>query len=408
MEAVPPDTLSGSAPAPQAESRHKTPTVSLRDASVALRPDETVLDALLRNGVDVPFSCRGGVCHACLLRCSEGTVPEAAQRGLPEGLQALHYLLACQCRPAGSLRLEAPRARDLRTRCVLTEVQGRGTPFLRLRFEPMRTLSYRPGQTLHLVTGDPAVEPALLLTSDPDEDWSLEAVLHCPDGRVLLPWLDGEPAFGHEFEVWGPAGEAADAAAGAEQAPPEPDPALWHELDDGRTVRRVLEDFYAQVYADPLLQSFFHQVTMERAIGKQYSFLQQLMTGQKVYFGDRPRNAHHWMVITDALFDYRQALMRLTLQAHGLKAAQIERWTRLEEHYRRDMVKSAAWPRVVNGMEMPLQGHASEVLTSGSVCDHCGAEVAAGTEVLYHLRTGHISCPQCAPALKEGADAPGA
>ena len=51
------------------------------------------------------------------------------------------------------------------------------------------------------------------------------------------------------------------------------------------------------------------RVTLTRSIEKQYSFLKACITGEKCYFGNRPRNAHHWMIIDDALFDYRQALM---------------------------------------------------------------------------------------------------
>lgn len=418
------------------------PTVSLHGRTVELRAEETALDALLRGGVEVAFSCRGGVCHACLLRCSEGEVPAAAQRGLSEGLKSLHYLLACQCRPASSLSLETPRPRDLRTGCVLTEVEGQGSSRITLRFEPMRTLRYRPGQVLRLVTGGDE-EPALRLTSDPDEDWVIVAELDCPSGEAPVEWLRGEVPFGHEFEVWGPveadgsgavaagceaacgagcgSGCTADAApvalvglpmaapisrpAHPELEAPSPDPALWRELDEGRTVRRVLEDFYAQVYADERLASFFEGVTIDRAIGKQYSFLQEMLTGEKVYFGERPRNSHHWMVISDELLDYRQALMVATLEKHGLSPEQIARWTRVEEHWRRDIVKSAPWPKKIGDYEFPLHGYASEVLSEGSVCDHCGAEVAAGTEVLYHVRLGKISCPACTPSLEAGEGA---
>lgn len=408
------------------------PRVSLGGCTVEVRRDETALDALLRGGVDVAFSCRGGVCHACLMRCSEGEVPPGAQRGLPDRLKALHYLLTCQCRPMSALVLEYPLPRDLRTTCVLTGVEGRGTSVLKLRFEPMRTLRYRTGQHLRLVTGGPD-EPALRLTSSPDDEWALEAVLDCPTGEPPVAWLRAEVPFGHEFEVWGPVepdavevvpfsllvsgdwalGEQDDGAVGSapasapdarpahpEPEAPRPDPGLWGELDEGRRVRRVLEDFYAQVYADERLASFFDGVTIDRAIGKQYAFLQTMLTGEKVYFGERPRNAHHWMVISDELLDYRQALMVATLKKHGLSPDQIARWTRVEEHWRRDLVKSAPWPKKIGAFEFPLHGFASEMLTEGSVCDHCGSEVPSGTEVLYHVRLGKISCAACAPAVR--------
>ncbi|MBS3997196.1 MAG: 2Fe-2S iron-sulfur cluster binding domain-containing protein [Hydrogenophaga sp.] len=403
------------------------PHVRFLDRTVEVRPDETALDALLRGGVDVAFSCRGGVCHACLMHCREGTVPGDAQRGLSDHLKERKYLLACQCRPTSTLVLERPLPRDLRTTCVLTQVEGQGSPVLKLHFEPMRTLLYRTGQHLRLLTGGPD-EPVLRLTSRPDDEWVLEAELDCPTGEPPVAWLRGDVPFGHEFEVWGPvepdvvagatdpcvaschqvAGEPAGDVAAVTQGErpvhteldaPRPDPGLWRELDEGRTVRRVLEDFYAQVYADDRLASFFEGVTMERAIGKQYSFLQEMLTGEKVYFGERPRNSHHWMVISDELLNYRQALMVATLEKHGLSPEQIARWTRVEEHWRRDLVKSAPWPRKIGEFEFPLHGFAKEVLSEGSMCDHCGSEVPSGTEVLYHLRLGTISCAACAPAV---------
>ena len=36
-----------------------------------------------------------------------------------------------------------------------------------------------------------------------------------------------------------------------------------------------------------------------------------------------------------------------------------------------------------------------ETMTDATVCDKCGGEVNAGEEVLYHRRTGQISCQAC-------------
>lgn len=383
------------------------PEVQLNGRSYTVRTEETLLDALLRQGAEVVFSCRGGICQACALRCTAGQVPAEARRSLPEHLQARQYLLACQCRPVGNLQLTSPEPRDLRTRCTLTAVSGLGTHYVRLTFEPVRTLSYQPGDHLRVVHDeDPDHDPTLVLTSDPAEgDWQAQAVLHCPEGQALPAWLQGgeDAVFGREIDVWRPPQGAGrrrfrtDSQA-EEAVTPDTDPALWHELDDGRQVRTILEDFYAQVFQDERLRSFFAGTTPERATGQQYGFLRQLMTGEKVYFGDRPRNAHHWMVISDELMDYRQALMVATLQRHGLSPAQIARWTRFEEHWRRDMVKAAPFPKVQHGIEYALDGFDREVLSCGALCDHCGGEIPEGTEVLYHRRLGTISCTACGPA----------
>jgi len=119
------------------------------------------------------------------------------------------------------------------------------------------------------------------------------------------------------------------------------------------------------------------------------------MTGQKHYFGERLRNAHHWMVISDRLMDHRQALMRAALVRQGLSADQIARWTRLEEHWRSDMVKRVPMPKIQHGHVRALDGFDREVLSCGSLCDHCGTEIPAGTEVQYHRRLGTIACAAC-------------
>jgi len=362
--------------------------------SITPQANETVLDSLLRAGVDVPFSCKSGSCLTCLMQCTEGSIPVQAQRGLPEHLARMHYLLPCQCRPTGAMSLRPPQPQDLVTTCILCEVTNNSDGTLHLIFEPLGTLRYRQGQTLRIVGQADSgwAEAEIQISSNPAVDSIMQGTLRSPDGAALP--FDANAEFGLEFEVRGPY----DNTPGRELPAPTPDPALWQELGNGSTVRAILEAFYPKVYSDAQLGPFFRGVTIERSIDKQYSFLKQSMTGEKIYMGDRPRNAHHWMIITHALFDLRQSLMEQTLAEHGLSASQIHRWTRFEEHYRPDIVKSSIWPRLENGVEIMKEGFEREILSEGSLCDHCGAEVPAGTEVLYHLRTGAISCPTCAPA----------
>lgn len=376
--------------------------VRLDGVELSVRANESLLDACQRSAIEVPFSCRAGSCHTCLLRCTEGAIPEAAQHGLDPALCQQGYLLACQCQPVTPLTLARLSQADWVTSCVLLNAAESAGPFRFLQFETTRLLTCQPGQRLALVTGtEPA--PWMEVTATWPGANRIDALLHCPPGRHFPLWLDSADAFGQTFAVRGPVDASGDfpvghTAVAAEAVPPAPDTALWAELGHGARVRTVLEDFYQQVYEDALLAPFFQKVTRDRSIDKQYSFLKQLMTGERVYFGDRPRNAHHWMVISNELFDHRQALMVGTLEKHGLSQLQIARWTRLELHYRRDIVKSAAWPRQVAGVDQPLDGYAQEVLSAATLCDHCGAAIDAGTRVSYHLRLGRVSCVACTTA----------
>lgn len=273
---------------------------------------ETVLDACLRLGLDMPFSCRGGSCHTCMMQSTGGPVPERAQRGLAQVQKELGLFLPCVCYPEADMRV-APK--------------------------PLAP------PTPHTAQSTPASGQGPRTTEVP--------------------------------------------------SPPQ-DPALWAELGHGQRVRQVLDAFYAKVFADALLAPYFHNTTPDHVAGKQYAFLYEAMTGEDVYFGDNPLNAHHWMVISDALFDHRQRLMIETLEEHGLSDDQIRRWTAFEEPYRPDIVKEQATARHSQGhIASRPEGFAEEVLAVGSMCDHCGAEIAAGTPVLYHQRLGTISCAAC-------------
>ncbi len=131
---------------------------------------------------------------------------------------------------------------------------------------------------------------------------------------------------------------------------PAPDPEMWDVLQQGALLSKILTDFYQQVYKDPRLAPFFKDATKQRAIEKQYNFLRQVFTGEKTYFGDRPRNAHHWMVISDELFDYREELMATCLRNHGLAECLVERWRAAEERYRQQIVKTEPWNKIIDGV----------------------------------------------------------
>jgi truncated hemoglobin YjbI len=176
-----------------------------------------------------------------------------------------------------------------------------------------------------------------------------------------------------------------------------PDPEMWAALDQGALLSRILDDFYTRAFADPRLAPFFEGRTKDWIAQKQFSFLQQLFTGIDCYFGDRPRNAHHWMVISDELFDYREELMEGCLRRAGLPAHLVARWRAVEERFRKQIVKDAPIPRKIRGVALPLEGYESIELTIGTLCDGCAQAVESGQVVRYHVRTGKTYCATCMP-----------
>ncbi len=60
--------------------------------------DETVLDAAARAGIELPFSCRAGVCSTCRTKVISGTVQMAQNYALEDWELEQGYVLACQSR----------------------------------------------------------------------------------------------------------------------------------------------------------------------------------------------------------------------------------------------------------------------------------------------------------------------
>ena len=176
----------------------------------------------------------------------------------------------------------------------------------------------------------------------------------------------------------------------------DPDPELWAALEQGPGLTRILSAFYLRVYQDSRLLPFFHNVSMERVIYKQYEFLADLFSGRRAYLGLNPFNAHHWMVISDDLFDHREHMFEQVLHEHGLEPALIRRWMALHEWFRSDMVKAVPRGIVSDGMEQPLHTHTVQHLDIDAVCDGCQEEIPAGAPRRYHYRVGSLHCAGCA------------
>ncbi|TSE25899.1 1,2-phenylacetyl-CoA epoxidase, subunit E [Tepidimonas sediminis] len=65
---------------------------------VPIGSGEAVLDAALEAGLDLPYSCKGGVCSTCRAKVLEGRVTMERNFGLTEAEVAAGFVLTCQAR----------------------------------------------------------------------------------------------------------------------------------------------------------------------------------------------------------------------------------------------------------------------------------------------------------------------
>ena len=63
---------------------------------------QTILEAALKQGIDAPYSCQGGICSSCLARISKGTAEMKKNSILTDKDVAEGLILTCQAHPTSS------------------------------------------------------------------------------------------------------------------------------------------------------------------------------------------------------------------------------------------------------------------------------------------------------------------
>jgi ring-1,2-phenylacetyl-CoA epoxidase subunit PaaE len=69
------------------------------DFDLSLNSDTTILDAALKQGADLPFACKGGMCCTCKAKLTEGEVEMDVHWGLEHEEVEQGYILTCQSHP---------------------------------------------------------------------------------------------------------------------------------------------------------------------------------------------------------------------------------------------------------------------------------------------------------------------
>jgi ring-1,2-phenylacetyl-CoA epoxidase subunit PaaE len=66
---------------------------------VPVAEDESILDAALRAGMDLPFACKGGMCSTCRAKLVEGEARMEVNYSLEPWETSAGFILTCQARP---------------------------------------------------------------------------------------------------------------------------------------------------------------------------------------------------------------------------------------------------------------------------------------------------------------------
>lgn len=182
------------------------PTVTFNEKAYDCSSDESLLDGLNRQGANLSFGCRGGLCHACMVKAVKGTPPLAAQADLKPALKAKGYFLPCLCKPEEDYEIALPDRRDEFTSATITSIDHLTPSVVRLKTSQPAGFGYRPGQFVNIIRATDGLSRSYSLASIPD-DRSLEFHIRLlPDGR-MSGWINDALACGDEILLSDPMGD---------------------------------------------------------------------------------------------------------------------------------------------------------------------------------------------------------
>lgn len=182
------------------------------DIRFAAEPGQTVLDAALKAGIELPYSCRKGVCGNCACSVPSGTLEGPPPNEVtPAGQQLL-----CQCIPLSDLqiapaswrRVDPTARRRFRVKLFRNTLVAPDVSVLLLRLPAGQRARFKAGQYLQLALPDGSWR-AYSMANGPHESDTLQLhIRHVPGGSFtqLVPTLqpgaqlDVELPFG-QFEL---------------------------------------------------------------------------------------------------------------------------------------------------------------------------------------------------------------
>ena len=176
----------------------------LNDVTYQCAQGESVLDALTRQGVSVPSSCRSGVCQTCMMQSVDANVPSSAQHGLKSTLQAQNYFLPCICYPAEDMHISLPDSSARLLPATVAAMRQLNDEIVCISLDCPSLKDYRAGQFI-LLYHDDGFSRSYSLASVPSDNYLRLHVRRLPNGR-MSSWIHDHLKIGAGLYISAPVG----------------------------------------------------------------------------------------------------------------------------------------------------------------------------------------------------------
>jgi CDP-4-dehydro-6-deoxyglucose reductase len=182
------------------------------ERTIAVTPDLPLLDQILAQGVDLPYSCRRGDCGLCAVSLTAGNL---APHEPSQAFRRHDDYLLCNCRlaadaPASIARPWFPELAGIAARrspCKINALRRLGPDVMEvtLRLPPTTPFHYLPGQHIRL-TNAQQVTRSYSLAAPPDADRLLRIHVREVEGGAFSDYLFQRAQANDLLQLEGPFG----------------------------------------------------------------------------------------------------------------------------------------------------------------------------------------------------------
>lgn len=216
--------------------------VIFEETTYTLADGESVLDALLRAGKEIPNGCRAGACQSCLM-VSDDQIPTTAQQGLNESQKQLGYFLSCQCKPNDVISVKKPD-NIAKTPAVVIDKAPYNDSVIKVTLKS--DIQFKPGQYFTLWKDD-KIARSYSTASLCDHSQSIDFHIKKIDNGIFSSWLDEQVIQGDQINIQGPLGQCFYNCTDSEQ------PILMAAIGTGLApIIGILKDALTQDHTGPI------------------------------------------------------------------------------------------------------------------------------------------------------------
>ena len=160
------------------------------DAAFDCAAAESVLDAALRHGIELPYSCRKGVCGNCAGRIESGEVAGLNGASIRNETCLPDQVLLCMCTPASDLaiaptswhRIDLSARKRFKAKVFRNQLAAPDVSVLQLRLPAGQRARFHAGQYLQLAIGDGSTRCYSMANPPHESDAVTLHIRHMPGG----------------------------------------------------------------------------------------------------------------------------------------------------------------------------------------------------------------------------------